>query len=163
MLQSLVDLEGASVADLFAGSGALGIEALSRGATRAAFVDQAAGSVACVTDNLAATGLGDDADVHVVRDDVLRWLARRGHGAGDGANDAGTSDGAPFDVVFCDPPYAFDAWRRLLDLLVAHLVVIESADQPDVGDRWEVIRSRRYGGTLVTVVRPTSSPEKGLL
>lgn len=84
-------LEGARVLDLFAGSGAAGIEALSRGAAEAVFVERDAGAAAVVVANLAAARLG--AHGEVVRADALAWLDRGG-------------GRRPFDLVFVDPPYA---------------------------------------------------------
>ena len=82
------DLPGSVVVDLFAGSGSLGIEALSRGADRATFVEAAPGAVAVLRRNIEHCGLASQATV--VRSDVLAYLA--------GPIDA--------DLVFCDPPYA---------------------------------------------------------
>src|SRR5947207_548827 len=73
VLTSLGEVEGATVVDLFAGTGALGIEALSRGAAHATFVDRDPVAVATIRDNLAAVGLAG-ASSEVVRADVLRWL-----------------------------------------------------------------------------------------
>lgn len=81
-------LEDAAVLDLFAGAGTLGIEALSRGAARATFVERAPGAIAVLRKNLEATGFTGRASV--VRADVLRFL------------DAPY----PADIVFCDPPFA---------------------------------------------------------
>jgi 16S rRNA (guanine966-N2)-methyltransferase len=88
------DLPGASFLDLFAGSGAAGIEALSRGASSATFVERDRGAVRTIEANLRTTGLAGPAAV-VVRAEALAWLAG---GAGHAA--------APFDVVVVDPPYA---------------------------------------------------------
>src|SRR4051812_24315502 len=88
------DLPGANVLDLFAGSGAAGIEALSRGATRAVFVDRDRAAVAAITDNLTRAHLAGERAT-VVRADALAWLRSPG------ARTAG-----PFDVAFVDRPYA---------------------------------------------------------
>lgn len=88
------DLPGARVLDLFAGSGAAGIEALSRGAASATFVEHDAGATRVIAANLARTGLGGSNAV-VVRADALRWLGQQA--------DAGVAE--PFDVVIVDPPY----------------------------------------------------------
>jgi len=98
-------LDGARVLDLFAGSGAAGIEALSRGAAAATFVERDAGAVAVIRANLARTRLGGPGAV-VVRDEALRWLGRA-PGPGDG-----------FDIVLADPPYDQP------DLLVAVLEAV---------------------------------------
>lgn len=82
-------LPGARVLDLFAGSGALGLEALSRGAARVDFVEHAAASLQVLRDNIATLGAGDSA--HVRRADALRVVARLERGV--------------YDVAFADPPY----------------------------------------------------------
>jgi 16S rRNA (guanine966-N2)-methyltransferase len=130
-------MDGASVLDLFAGTGALGIEALSRGATSATFVEADPAAVAAIEDNLRATGLGDRAGV--VKADVLRFLAG--------------PDVAPVDVAFADPPYAFTDWPALLERVPARLVALEARVHLDLGPGWEPLRSRRYGDTVVTLAR----------
>jgi len=134
MLESLGAVADARVVDLFAGSGAMGIEALSRGAASAVFVDTSPAAVAAIRANLVATGLVGRAEV--VRADVLRWLVR---------------PPGPFDLAFVDPPYGFDRWAELLAVLPASLAVLES-DRPVAEERWEVLRERRYGGTVVQIV-----------
>jgi 16S rRNA (guanine966-N2)-methyltransferase len=126
-------LDGARVLDLFAGSGALGIEALSRGAAHATFVDDDPRARRAIERNLAACGLADRAEV--VADRAERVLARW--------------DGPGVDVAFCDPPYAFDRWGQLLPELPADLVVMEAADEVVVPDGWELVRSARYGTTWI--------------
>jgi 16S rRNA (guanine966-N2)-methyltransferase len=138
-LTSLGALEGARVLDLFAGTGALGIEALSRGATAATFVEADAAAVGAIKANLAATGL---AGATVVQADVIRFL-----------DDPGRSGGASFDLAFVDPPYAFDAWPGILDRLPADLAALEARRPVEPGPAWEVLRSSRYGDTAVTTVR----------
>lgn len=136
VLMSLGGVAGATVVDLFAGTGALGIEALSRGATHATFVDR---DVDLVRANLDVVGLADRATV--VRSDVLRWVA----------------SAPPFDIAFADPPYAFDDWATVLDRLEAALVVVESDREIDPGGRWRVLRTKHYGSTVVVVAQPTVS------
>ena len=87
------DIEGRRVLDLFAGTGQLGVEALSRGAAEAVFVEQRRDAARLVTENLKLTGLADRA--RVVNGDALSYLA----GAGE-----------RFDIVFIDPPYADRLW-----------------------------------------------------
>lgn len=134
-LRSIDALADARVADLFAGSGALGIEALSRGAASCVFVERDAGAAAVIEQNLAHTGLSGGS---VVRADVMRWLAGRGS--------------TSWDLVLADPPYAFDEWPALLAGLDAAVVVIESDREVDPGNPWLITRSKRYGGTVVTFV-----------
>lgn len=142
ILGSMGGVDGASVLDLFCGSGALGVESLSRGAASATFVDHDAAALAAVRTNLEATALADR-PVQLVRAELPGWLGRP----------------APADLALCDPPYAFNDWPTLLGLLQADVAVLESSEsappiEPPEG--WMVARSRRYGGTLVTVV--TSTP-----
>jgi len=137
ILASLGVVEGASVLDAFAGSGALGIEALSRGAESVCFVESDRRAVASIRANLDSTGFGTRPGVRIVRAEVLGFLAR----------EAGTR----YDLAFVDPPYAFDGWRSLLEVLEADLAVLESAGPVEVPPTFVVRREYRYGGTLVTV------------
>lgn len=136
-------LSDARVLDLFAGSGANGIEALSRGAAHATFVDADARARKAIAANLATTGLADRADV--VADRAERFLQR-----------------APgrYDLAICDPPYAFDGWAELLARLPARVVVIEAGSDVAVPERWELTRSARYGTTWVGFAELTPSPPK---
>jgi 16S rRNA (guanine966-N2)-methyltransferase len=143
VLGSLADLEGMVVADLFAGSGAMGIEALSRGAATAVFVDDAPAAVQAVQDNLASLELASQG--RVVKRDVVLFLERPQH----------------FDLALCDPPYDYGGWGELLARLDAGLVVLESGRSVDVPATWETVRNKRYGGTLVTVARSLGAPQKG--
>jgi len=135
-LGSLGLVEGAVVVDLFAGSGAMGIEALSRGASRATFVDADRSAVDTIRSNLDRTGL--DRTATVIRADALRFAA---------------DESAGFDLALVDPPYAFDGWDDLLASLRVAVVVIESDREIDPGEGWTVVRSRRYGSTVVTISR----------
>jgi len=153
MVRSRRPIEGASVVDLFAGSGALGIEALSQGAASVTFVELDVDAIRTIRANLASTRLGepDVEEAHgrarVVRSDVLSWLgAHRGEG---------------FDVALCDPPYSFEAWQDLLDRLSADLAVLESDRELDVGQGWEVLKTKRHGSTVVTLVRRFPDRAKG--
>jgi 16S rRNA (guanine966-N2)-methyltransferase len=126
-------VEGATVVDLFAGSGALGVEALSRGADRATFVDHDRRALAAVRRNVETCGFADRATV--VAAPVERWLA----GLGD----------ERFDLAFADPPYAYGGWPGLLAALPAGLVVIESDAPVALPAGWGLAREARYGGTWV--------------
>ena len=139
-LESMGALDGASVVDLFAGTGALGIEALSRGASRAVFVDIDAVALAAVQSNLESTGMTRSG--RVVRSDVVRFLERRDEG---------------FDLAFADPPYEFQAWDDVLARLGARVAVLESNRELDLdgswrSSRWRTVKQKRYGDTVVTVV-----------
>ena len=138
-LQSLVEWDGLAVADLFAGTGALGLEALSRGAASCVFIDDDRRAADAVRANLSSTGLSDRGQV-IVRD-VAAWARS-----------------APaLDVVFADPPYAFDEWDAL-GALQARLFVAESDREIELGAPWRILRSKRYGGTVVTLFEPRSEP-----
>ncbi|MDP9420792.1 MAG: 16S rRNA (guanine(966)-N(2))-methyltransferase RsmD [Actinomycetota bacterium] len=137
-LTSLGVVEGAAVVDLFAGSGAMGVEALSRGAASVTFVDHDARALTVVRANLASTGLEPEA--RLVRSDVVRFLA-----------------GAPgrFDLALVDPPYRFDddAWSAVLGTLDAEVAVLESDRAVEPGPRWDPLRVKNYGATVVTIAR----------
>jgi 16S rRNA (guanine(966)-N(2))-methyltransferase RsmD len=149
------DLPGAAVLDLFAGSGAAGIEALSRGAARVVFVERDRAAVAAIGENLRRARLEGD-QARVVRADALGWLAEDGPAAG------------PFDVAIVDPPYAdadalAAALRRLGDpaapvrLLAPRARVVAKhfwRDRP--GERIGLLaseRERRFGETALTFYR----------
>ena len=128
--------------DLFAGTGALGIEALSRGASEAVFVERDEAAAGVLRSNLEATGLAGAATVMVL--DVEAALAEL----------------APrrFDVALVDPPYAFDAWPELLSRVPAELVVAESDRAVDVGPGFAIHHRRRHGGTVVTFAQAAERP-----
>jgi 16S rRNA (guanine966-N2)-methyltransferase len=143
-LTSLGAIEGAEVLDLFAGSGALGIEALSRGAARCTFVERDRAALGALRDNLGRCGLDDD------RARVV-------------AGDAGSVTGR-WDLALLDPPYAFDGWEALLGRLDAGLAVCESGDPIGVPEGWVVVRQKGYGATVVTILRnepPTEQEDPG--
>jgi 16S rRNA (guanine966-N2)-methyltransferase len=140
-------LDGASVLDLFAGTGALGIEALSRGAERAVFVERDARVTQVLKDNLAALGLGCP-PAEVRRTDALVAL-RSARGRKE-----------TYDLLFIDPPYA--RARRPSSELSAALpsllrpgarVVVESDRRAPLELELEVERHKRYGDTSITIHR----------
>jgi 16S rRNA (guanine966-N2)-methyltransferase len=134
-LGSLGAVDEAAVLDLFAGSGAMGIEALSRGAARATFVDSDLAARRAIEANLAACGL--TAASEVVASPVERFLA--------GAQQR------RWDLALLDPPYDFDGWPELLLDLPAQTAVLESSRAVDPPFGWEVVRSKRYGRTHVVI------------
>jgi 16S rRNA (guanine966-N2)-methyltransferase len=152
ILGSMGGVEGLSVVDLYCGSGALGLEALSRGAAEVTFVDQDPSALAAVRANAAAVGLAGEA-ITLTRASLPGWLGRAGR----------------FDLAVCDPPYSFDGWPELTAALQADLAVLESDRDIPLSPGWVVARSRRYGGTLVTVARtaiptpPTDADALGAL
>jgi 16S rRNA (guanine966-N2)-methyltransferase len=129
-------LRGARVLDLFAGSGALGLEALSRGAVTADFVELHRLALSALKANIKALKLDERAAVH--RADALKFAERLHPGQ--------------YDVAFADPPYAEDQTARLVALFrvnpFARIFSIEhAADRPIPGDD-----TRRYGDTAVTFI-----------
>jgi 16S rRNA (guanine(966)-N(2))-methyltransferase RsmD len=138
ILGSQGGVDGLSVVDLFCGSGALGLEALSRGAASATFVDQDQGAILAVRANLESVGLEAEPTT-IVRAALPGWLAT-----------------APaFDLALCDPPYDFAGWATLLAVLRVDRAVLESREEIPLPEGWVVMRERRYGGTLVTVAQRT--------
>jgi len=135
-LMSLDAVRGAVVWDLWCGSGALGVEALSRGAARAVFVDRDPAAVAVVRKNLESCGFPEGASVH--RGDALAFVADHPEGA---------------DLVLADPPYEFDRWEELTSALRCRWLVAESDRPVEPGARFEVVRQRRYGRAWVTIAR----------
>jgi 16S rRNA (guanine966-N2)-methyltransferase len=155
----LGDVEDARVLDLFAGTGALGIEALSRGARAAVFVERDAGVVRVLNGNLAALGVAPE-QVDVRRMDALEAL----RGA------SGRQE--TYDLVFIDPPYgrarpappaseppAAEWWGPQLSALLPALlspgarVVVESDRRAPIELELELERHKRYGDTSITIHR----------
>jgi 16S rRNA (guanine966-N2)-methyltransferase len=149
LFSSLGDrIEGAHVLDLYAGTGALGIEALSRGAVDALFVDRDRGSVAAIRQNLARTGFEERA--RVVRDEAVRAL--------EGSDRS-------YDLVFVDPPYEADpadvelalAALSANDLLRAGFTVVVTRGRRSstlvIPVDWSPARRLAYGDSVVTLFR----------
>jgi 16S rRNA (guanine966-N2)-methyltransferase len=134
-------VDDARVLDLFAGSGTLGIEALSRGAAHVTFVESDRAAHRCILDNIEHLGFGEQASV--VKSDATRYVQ--------GLRES-------FNLVFVDPPYQFAEWPTLLAAILPHLaddesmVVMETGRVPEVDDAWEVIRQQRYGATVITLL-----------
>jgi 16S rRNA (guanine(966)-N(2))-methyltransferase RsmD len=133
-------VEDAAVLDLFAGSGALGLEALSRGAASATFVDSAPAALRALRANLETLG----AEAEIVRADALRWLG------------AARDEARQYSLVFLDPPYqrAEELGPALSDALPGvlareALVVTESDRRAPLTLTMPAIDERRYGDTLI--------------
>jgi 16S rRNA (guanine966-N2)-methyltransferase len=141
LFSMLGDVEGARVLDLYAGSGALGIEALSRGATAAVFVERDPRAAAAIKANLEAVG----AEAEVRRQDVLTLLAQ-------------AEPSTAYDLVFCDPPY--DSGPRIAERLAERLpallseearIVTESDKRNPLELPFPLIRERTYGDTRIAI------------
>jgi 16S rRNA (guanine966-N2)-methyltransferase len=131
-------LPGSRVLDLFAGSGALGLEALSRGATHCDFVESAARSLAALRANVEKLGAGDAAQI--VRSDALKFIEKLSPDA--------------YDIAFADPPYGLTLAARVverwLDVPFASILSVEHGAKegmPSGGD------TRRYGDTAISFYR----------
>lgn len=132
------EIPSARVVDLFAGSGALGLEALSRGAASVDFVESSARTLRVLRANIEELGAGESVDVH--RADAVRYAAALPEGA--------------YDIAFADPPYAGDAASRLakvwLDRPFARILSVEHNARETLPDGAE---TRRYGSTAITFYR----------
>jgi 16S rRNA (guanine966-N2)-methyltransferase len=137
------DLTGLACLDLFAGSGALGFEAASRGASRVVMVEQDRAAYEALRENKAAL---EAVRVELARADALEFARGRGRGQ--------------YDVIFLDPPFTADYWPRLLPLLPSLMrpdarVYCESAAPVDLGEGWEVVKHGRAGHVSFQLGRRT--------
>jgi 16S rRNA (guanine(966)-N(2))-methyltransferase RsmD len=149
LFMAIEPLAGLRVVDLYAGSGALGIEALSRGAARADFVESDRAALAALEENLRGFGLTGNARVWPIG--LPRGLARLGAALREA------------DVVFMDPPYGGEAARATLEALASPLVLGTAARViaehhakdalPESIGRLVRVRQRRYGETVVSTYR----------
>ena len=138
------DIEGRRVLDLFAGSGQIGLEALSRGAEQAVFVDASRDSIAVVEKNVAATGFGGKA--RILNLDFASYLMRR--------------EGS-FDIAFLDPPYRTGILQRALPMTAqamnpgGTIICEHPADEELAQTAGDFVKARtyRYGKILLTVFR----------
>ena len=147
------DLPGSRFLDLFAGSGAAGIEALSRGAAHATFVERDQRAIGTIRTNLTRTGLGGEERATVVRADVPGWL-----------RSADRSAEPPYDIVLIDPPY--DETESMTAALEAISAVVGRGARVVAKHFWRTApppmvgllaseRERRFGDTALTFYRPT--------
>jgi 16S rRNA (guanine966-N2)-methyltransferase len=143
----LGELEGAIVLDVFAGAGALGIEALSRGAAQAVFIERDPGAVRALNANLAALGI-EPSQAQVRRADTLRALR------------SARAREETYDLVFIDPPYGrAREWGPRLSAVVPPLlrpaarIVVESDRRAPLELQADVERERRYGDTSIRIHR----------
>lgn len=154
MLGSRLDFEGIEVLDLFAGTGALGIEAISRGASRCTLVEGDRGTARLIQDNLRELGIADRATV--VAGDAVKFLS---------------AVEATYDLIVADPPYAATVFDRLVHEIFTRgllrrsgLFVLEhsSAMQPRAAPGAAIVATRGFGDTAVTifgVARDAEAPE----
>ena len=145
------DIEGRSVLDLFAGSGQMALEALSRGATSATLVDRSKDAVAIIRDNAAKTKLIDKCEIF--QSDYLDFIRR--------------SAGKQYDIIFLDPPYALKMYKPALEAMLnssilkpSSLIICESGEDAvfdgdtELASRFEIEKQTRYSKTFITIFRP---------
>lgn len=139
-LGSLGVVEGARIVDLFAGTGAMGIEALSRGAAHCVFVEKDRAALTVLRTNLKNLDL--ESRTAVISADAVHVAAQQ----------------RDVDVLIADPPYGFNDWATLLEDVEAGLVVLES-DRP-VGEisGWDTVREKKYGRTFVAFLQRAEGP-----
>ncbi|MGR3341949.1 MAG: 16S rRNA (guanine(966)-N(2))-methyltransferase RsmD [Paracoccaceae bacterium] len=137
---------GARVLDLFAGTGALGLEALSRGAAHATFVDDGIKALSLIRKN-----------IELSRAQINTKILRRN------ATRLGDCDNSPFDLIFVDPPYGKGLGIRALSSALAGgwladdvLVVLEEGNAENLPGTFRQLDQRRYGDTYVTILRPAA-------
>ncbi len=143
------NIEGKTVLSIFAGSGSLGFEALSRGAKHVMFIDLHPESLKAIKDNQATLGIASS-DVEIIKGNALSYieiLKRRGR---------------IFDYIFIDPPYYQDLIKKTLlklegfDILApfSYLVIEHAKDEPvPLSNVFNIINSKRFGATQVTICK----------
>jgi 16S rRNA (guanine966-N2)-methyltransferase len=140
-------IQGARCLDLYAGTGALGLEALSRGAAEAVFVERSPVAASQLDRNIDILGTASAA--RVVRGDAIEFV--------------GNAGGRTFDIVFLDPPFAADLLdetcrllaenRLLVDGGLVYLEMARSQDQPLLPDGWNVVKEKAAGNVRYMLVR----------
>ena len=144
------DIEGRDILDLYAGSGQMGLEALSRGAKSATFVDSSRAATDIIAANAKKTRL--DASSRIITADCNGFISRLNE---------------KYDIVFIDPPYALRAVAEALKGLLQKgalkktcTIVCESAEEdifegePELADRFNVLRKAKYGAAHITILNP---------
>ena len=144
------DFPGAKVLDLFAGSGQMGIEALSRGASGAVFIDADPRALACIKQNVKACGFAERSAV--LRSDAVSYLQR-------------TTE--RFDIAFLDPPYRHDILPQILPLLAEKMqkngiIVCEHEPECKLSERilyFDLQNQKKYGKIIISIYRNLSEDE----
>ena len=144
------DFPGAKVLDLFAGSGQMGIEALSRGASGAVFIDADPRALACIKQNVKACGFAERSSV--LRSDAVSYLQR-------------TTE--RFDIAFLDPPYRHDILQQILPLLAEKMqkngiIVCEHEPECKLSERilyFDLQKQKKYGKIIISIYRNLSEDE----
>lgn len=145
------DIEGRSVLDLFAGSGQMALEALSRGAASATLVDKSRDAIAIIRDNAAKAKLADKCAIF--QSDYLDFIRR--------------SAGKQYDIIFLDPPYALKMYKPALEAMLkssilkpTSLIICESGEDAvfdgdtELASRFDIEKQTKYSKTYITIFRP---------
>lgn len=145
------DIEGRSVLDLFAGSGQLGLEAISRGAAYATLVDRSKEAIAIIKDNAQKTKLLDSCLIYQA--EYLDFIRR--------------SAGKQYDIIFLDPPYALNMYAPALRAMLvtnmlkpSSLVICESDNDElfdgddELASNFKIEKQNKYGNTYITIFKP---------
>lgn len=145
---------GLKVLDLFAGSGALGLEAWSRGAESVVFVEQHPAVVNVLKQNIDALKCSELGEVTCIKADAIKWLERVGE---------------PFDLILADPPYDLpNALQDTLNGIAKHSVLtrngvvvyeLRSSGAVEIPDGWIVLRDKTYGKTRVLMLKENREDE----
>lgn len=144
------DFPGANVLDLFAGSGQMGIEALSRGAARATFIDADNRALSCIKQNIKACGFTEQTTV--LKSDAVSFLQRTGE---------------RFDIAFLDPPYRHGILPQILPILAEKMqkngiIVCEHEPECKLSERilnFDLQKQKKYGKIIISVYRNLSEEE----
>jgi len=153
------DLEGLTFLDLFAGSGAVGMEAISRGAKLVVMVEHDPKCADVIEQNLNMLKIGYPYTDHVIMNaDAMATVKQMGR------------DGKKFDIVFLDPPYGLGLAKKILKLLMAydilhpHSYVVaqyeEQENLPDLEGRFCVVKSKSFGRSCLTILEKNNEVEK---
>jgi 16S rRNA (guanine(966)-N(2))-methyltransferase RsmD len=144
------DIAGSRILDLYSGTGAIALEALSRGADHAVAIESAKPAIDTIRANAAALGLAER--LTLVKADVLEALRRP---------DPPWAPHGTFALIYADPPYAFDRWDPLCDLAIRFLnpsgvLAVEHGDDVAISGSSSRTSPRdyRYGGSVISVMKP---------
>jgi 16S rRNA (guanine966-N2)-methyltransferase len=148
LIDARIYIEGAEVLDLFAGTGALGLEALSRGAALVTFVEQKRNVLDYARENAEKLGVEDKCIF--IQGDAVEYLR--------------TYQGPALDLIMADPPYKLDAMQEMPDLAVPHLdtdgvFTLEHSSHDWFDEHPRLMTSRSYGRTIVSLFRPPLPPD----
>ncbi|MBN2071422.1 MAG: 16S rRNA (guanine(966)-N(2))-methyltransferase RsmD [Candidatus Krumholzibacteriota bacterium] len=142
------EVQGAVILDLFAGSGSLGIEALSRGASRVRFIEQDSTAIRALRTNIERCRI-EPAAAEVRNADAVKFLEKA------------IKSGDNYDIILADPPYASQLGKKLADMIsisnkpVCRYFIVETGQEFDMDEKGslEKIRTRKFGQTVITYLR----------